>query len=271
MPLVIMPFLDNWPMTQQAAEDVLGMGNTPDLLLVNNGSSRETAVAQQEWLTRRRVTDYAQSRRVRLWGYPLPIPLAAVWNTALNYAWTRGETEALVVNNDVRLRPDTYEILRAVKDELGALFVSGVGVTEEQYVAAQSLTFRDLLQTPSKGGPDFSCFLISQVCHEHFPFDEEFRPAYCEDLDYHRRLMLAGERDRIFSVNLPFHHIDRGSGTLKAMDEEKRQRFARRIDASRAYYQQKWGGPPNQETFTIPFGPDAVVGVTTPELQHGTH
>jgi hypothetical protein len=121
----------------------------------------------------------------------------------------------------------------------------------------------------SKGGPDFSCFLISKEGHEKYPFDEAFSPAYCEDLDMHRRYILGGDGDKIFSVNLPYWHVDHGSGTLKAVSAERRAKIEGQINAgSRAYYQRKWGGPVNAERYTIPFEEQSAQdGVTTPELQ----
>ena len=121
------------------------------------------------------------------------------------------------------------------------------------------------------GGPDFSCFLISRACHERFPFDQHFIPAYCEDVDLHRRILLADEGRRIYSINVPFLHY--GSGTLKTVDVKTRERIERQTATiARAHYEKKWGGPVNAERFTVPFGggfsePDAADHVTTPELQ----
>ncbi len=122
----------------------------------------------------------------------------------------------------------------------------------------------------SKGGPDFSCFLISRACHWKYAFDENFVPAFCEDLDYHRRLMLAGDGHKIFSVNVPYLHY--ASQTLKTSTPEARAAIERRIGQSRAYYERKWGGPVNAEIFWAPFGREPEdrlppCGPTTPELQ----
>jgi hypothetical protein len=99
----------------------------------------------------------------------------------------------------------------------------------------------------------------------------------CEDLDYHRRLMLAGEGARIFSVNLPYLHY--ASATLKALPEQDAVRIRQQIEqVSRAYYARKWGGPVNHETYWYPFDRHtteyridpvmlAVEPPTTPELQ----
>jgi hypothetical protein len=246
MPLVIMPFLDRWDLTQEAAADVLRLSGSPDLLLVNNGSTPKTRVEAVEWQRWIRLQG-GVGNRVQCWHFNLPLPLAAVWNTALRYAWERGELEALVVNNDVRLWAGTYTALSACRAATDALFVTGVGVTAAQYTA-----FLQHPQLPEdvRGGPDFSCFLIAKSCHARYQFDERFRPAYFEDNDYHRRVILGGEGDRIFGVNLPFHHV--GSATLDRAPEA-RAAFAPKFERNRAYYVEKWGGLPGSETFTTPF------------------
>lgn len=266
---VIMPILGAPDLTEAAIADVLAQSVPTRLLLINQGvdaafRERLELIAEQE------------SDRILLWSHVPPLPsLAATWNRALQFVWAVGGTEALVVNNDVRLHPKTVEILRAYLGHCDCLFITAVGVTGEQFAAYDGsepgLTPFDASEWARPlhtGGPDFSCFLISKAGHEKYPFDENFVPAFCEDLDTHRRYMLNGDGERIFSINLPFHHIGGGSNTLKAMTPEARASHERAIGTCRAYYQRKWGGPVNQETYTIPFDDGtAQPGVTTPELQ----
>lgn len=259
---VVMPILASPDLTRTAIASVLGQTVPIRLLLVNQGVDdafrEELEQIAEEYAT-----------YLLLWSHQPPLPsLAATWNAGLGFAWTSGAEEALVVNNDVELHPETVSILRTVLRANQALFVSCVGVTEQEF---RTFSLRDELsrlweqisgEVPNnvgivppagRGGPDFSCFLISRECHLQYQFDEHFTPAFCEDLDYHRRLMLAGEGTRIFSVNLPYLH--HGSQTLKSVDPKERQRIERAIESgSRAYYQKKWGGPVNQETYLQPFG-----------------
>ena len=270
-PWVIMPVLGAPALTEAAINDVLAQTVEPNLLIINQGVDTEF---------RRRLERIAEfhSPRLFVWSHQPPLPsLAASWNRALQMVWEAGGTEALVINNDLRLRPHTYELLRMALSDQQALFVSAVGVAEEQYRAAaeddQIMYLADgpqmkLGEPGRRGGPDFSCFLISKEGHQQFPFDEGFIPAYCEDLDMHRRYLLAGVGDRIFSINLPYWHVDGGSGTLKSFTPEQKAAHEAKIGRSRAYYLKKWGGPVNQERYTIPFDPETDQdGVTTPELQ----
>jgi len=272
---VIMPWLNNPQMTLQAVED--GLAQTLPgvrVLLVDQGASRVDREAVDAYI------DARGDHRVLCWHFLPALPsLSAVWNRALRFVWELGGTEALVVNNDVRLHDQTYEVLRKTLQSEAALFVTAVGVREGQFSPMVTYdpvagTKEGMLTLPSaRGGPDFSCFLIARGGHEKYPFDESFIPAYHEDLDCHRRYMLGGDGDKIFSVNLPFLHY--ASGTLKAYTPEAREAFNRRFAACKDYYMRKWGGPPNEERFYAPFGEGAELElgkrscspVTTPDLQ----
>jgi hypothetical protein len=268
---IVMPVLSCPEYTEAAVADCLAQSVPTRLLVVNQGVADPF---------RQRLEQIAEEypTQVFVWSHQPPLPsLAATWNRALDFVWECGGREALVVNNDVRLRRDTVEKLGKILRLTSAIFVTAVGVTPAQFDPDEGLIFAvdpdDAHPTLAKGGPDFSCFLIARECHDRFRFDEHFTPAYCEDLDFHRRLLLAGEGARIFSVNLPFLHY--GAGTLKSVDASEKARIEKGISAgSRTYYAKKWGGPVNAETFLAPFagwpGEPARVAdgtATTPYLQ----
>jgi GT2 family glycosyltransferase len=265
----IMPILANPDYTRAAIADLLAQSVPTRLLLINQGVD-DVFREELEHIAEEHV------EHVLLWSHVPPLPsLAASWNLGLDLAWHAGAQEALVVNNDVRLDRDTVRILSKALFYDQALFVSAVGVTAEQFEQRPDFStmhglspafFKDDGPFISRGGPDFSCFLISRACHERFRFDERFTPAFCEDLDYHRRLLLAGEGARIFSVNLPYLHY--GSSTRKTLDAPARMKLDRAIEqGSRAYYRKKWGGDVNHETFVLPFHQPEDRDVTTPGLQ----
>lgn len=269
---VVLPFIDCWDYTWKAVEDALDQSVCTRVLLIDQGSGRD---ANDE---ARRLADKAKGD-VLLWSYNPALPsLSRVWNTALDFVWAVGGTEALVVNNDVRLHKQTVAILRQAQQERDAWFVSAVGVKESQWITtglpvAYTLAQIDDLIQEGIGGPDFSCFLLAKEGHQRYRFDEEFRPAYHEDLDLHRRYMLGGHGDKIFGVNLPFLHY--ASRTVNR-SPEARAAFHQKFQACRGYYVRKWG-PPNAETLWVPFSsdaralsdmPDEYTGTpTTPDLQ----
>lgn len=269
---IIIPALDCVEMTLEAVADALDQaGSSSRVLLINNGGNSRTR-EHFEWA----AEEYGG--RLLVWHHGPPLPsLSATWNHALDFAWATGAEEAMVMNNDVRINPLTLACLSAARAATGALFVSAVAVTKEQYEGnVLDASWWAERADPGKGGPDFSCYLISKEGHQKYRFDEGFIPLFCEDLDMHRRYMLGGDGERIFSINVPyFHHA---SGTLKSMEAGKREAVERRINAgSRVYYEKKWGGGVNEEKFTQPFGEFQPARelcpkgcVTTPQLQsHG--
>lgn len=275
---VIMPVRAHRDYTIAAIGDVLQQSQPVILLVINQGVDDAFRTELE-----RVAENTLGGGEVLLWSHVPPLPsLSATWNRALDAAWAGGAEWALVVNNDVRLHSQTVQWLRHILERERALFVSCVGVTAEQFDSAVTYTDYDFWdahsemeryagQLISRGGPDFSCFLISKACHARFKFDEQFIPAFCEDLDYHRRLMLAGEGVRIFSVNLPYLHY--ASATLKALPQAEADKIRQQIESvSRVYYAKKWGGPVNAERYLVPFGHGAHTAVedgtaTTPYLQ----
>jgi len=265
---VVMPYLGCWDLTQQAITDCLaqtGLPSPPQILAIDTGSPLAIRAEMEAWMER--------EPRLHGWFHRPGLPsLSATWNLGLRFVWQMGGEVALVINNDTRCHHQTYATLLAYQRDERALFVSAVGRREGD------MNWDEFFQAPtpipdhpdggrltSRGGPDFSCFLITRECHQSLAFDENHVPAYLEDCTYHRELMLRGDGQRIFSVNLPFLHY--GSATVNA-DPSKRAHWAKRIEQSRAYYRARWGGNVNEERYTIPFEAQSDQdGVTNPELQ----
>lgn len=87
-------------------------------------------------------------------------------------------------------------------------------------------------------------------------FDENFHPAYDEDLDYSRRAKLLDLP--VFEVGFTGTHV--GSATIYA-DPVYRYMNGRTHPANDAYYARKWGGAKEGgETFSTPFNQGGHVG-----------
>lgn len=263
-----MPVIDGAEYTFNAIDDCLAQTIPTRVLVINNGSSDANRTRLE--LLAERVANLS------VWSHDPPLPsLAATWNLALEFVWECGGEHALVVNNDVRLHPATYGALLMNRERADALFVSGVGVDDATWErwSAKGDTFSDEtasgIPANQRGGPDFSCFLITRECHERYRFDEALVPAYGEDIDTHRRMMLAGDGDRIFGINLPFLHIGGGSRTIN-QSKAHWDRFERQAAIGRQHYIKSWGGSPNEERYAVKGDPSSARdGVTTPELQAG--
>lgn len=254
MTWAIVPFINCWDLTLAAVQDILAQTVPTRVLLIDQGSDGTTRQAIHEFRMHPDIR-----RRVLAWHFDPAAPLSAAWNRGMQFVAAQGETEAWIVNNDVRVHPHTAEVLSKTRTVRNAYLVSGVGVDEAGWRhAAEAPTgiLRDF------GGPDFSNFMMSIEGWQKYPFDERFRPAYCEDLDMHRRMLLGGDGQKIFGLNLPFWHI--ASATINAM-EGGAAAFSPVYESCAAVYAQKWGGKPNKETYRDP------VESLTPPTEHGRH
>lgn len=87
-------------------------------------------------------------------------------------------------------------------------------------------------------------------------WDENFVPAYNEDLDWQRRAALAG----VIDVKVPFTGTHAGSSTIYS-DPVLRASNGRTHGMNDAYYAAKWGGPKQGgESFPTPFNRGGHVG-----------
>lgn len=217
---IICPVRNNIALTKKAVASFRGQ-DVGDLaiLVINNGSRDGTA----QWLM-------TQPDIFRIHAKNPGLSVAASWNRGLRFVFERQHQDhALVVNNDVELRPDTYSWLLAD----GGGFVTAVGVDDAEKI-------KPPLKIPDSKSPhpDFSCFLIRREIYEKVgPFDENFKVAFAEDWDYHLRLHRAGIT--AWAINLPYLHY--GSQTIRNADENEQERIGKQADANREYFFQKWG------------------------------
>lgn len=87
-------------------------------------------------------------------------------------------------------------------------------------------------------------------------YDENFHPAYDEDLDYDRRADLVS----VPRVNVGFTGTHVGSATIRS-DASLHRQNGPTHSANDAYYARKWGGPKQGgETFSTPFNRGGHIG-----------
>lgn len=103
------------------------------------------------------------------------------------------------------------------------------------------------------GGNAFSCFVLPDYLVQRVGlFDETISPnyAYWEDVDYSRRLTLAGygiEGVEGCEVN----HF--GSATVKSFNDQEWVEHHDRFNTAQNNYVRKWHGMPGQEEWTTPY------------------
>jgi len=165
--------------------------------------------------------------------------VAAMWNLGLGIILADND-HALVVNNDVELRPDTYRWLL----EDGGGFVTAVGSNNREKIQpiqremGAGSFYSDPDPDHTRPHPDFSCYLIRKETYETVgPFDEHFKTAFCEDWDYHVRLHKAGITAHC--IDLPFLHLS--SQTVRNSSPKEQEAIYRQAKANRGYFREKWG------------------------------
>lgn len=108
----------------------------------------------------------------------------------------------------------------------------------------------------------FCCFNVEAV-KAAGEWDWRGLPWYFADSDYYRRLKLAGYSHE--HLNLKITHLP---SQTRASDRNIERIILAQIKAFQAYYQAKWGGPPEHEVFTVPFNgeqagaPDSSTGAS---------
>lgn len=108
--------------------------------------------------------------------------------------------------------------------------------------------------------PHFSLFMVDGKLFERVgQFDENFSPAYNEDLDMHWRITLEGEYAAATGTAKFYHY---GSRTIFSDSNLRNQNF-RTHSANDAYFVRKWGHKPEtidapftKGMYRTPFGPD---------------
>jgi len=182
------------------------------------------------------VGPYLRSLHPRVQTIGMPgCGVTKAWNTALSHIFDFREAgAALVVNSDVKLRPDAYRLLMSD----GGPFVTCVGTSSGAKFPG------GVPSGKTRPHPDFSCFLIRKECWQKVgQFDEKMR-LYTSDGDMHLRMHKAGIE--AYCLDLPFWHY--ASGTLKQTDEADRERILKIAQDDRLAFFEKWGfdmGSPN--------------------------
>lgn len=172
------------------------------------------------------------------------------WNEGFARAKADGADLILICNDDILFAKHTIDALVEEFEQqpgevimMTAVNVAGSCPTPE--------TIFDFARQESNLAehPDFSCFMVRPDFQEKIgTFDENIWPAYFEDNDTHRRIILSGYKALCTSGAAYYHH---GSKTIQNLpaDNVVNENFAR----NEAYFTQKWGGGPGHEQYDHPF------------------
>lgn len=228
--LIILLCRNNVSLSRECLKSLRAQTTPVGILVVDNASTDGT----KQWLR--------AERGIRVMSFEEQMSVAAAWNAALKWGWLQGYDEALVVNNDTELLPETYETLSswaAADDGRPTGMVTCVSRRERsELVYSKPFT--------SRPRPDFSCYLIQRWAWERIGgFDENCVGAFFEDNCAHVELHRKGIQATC--ISLPFLH--HGSATINRADYEERKRITVCYDKNRQYFFNKYGRWPGTEGY----------------------
>jgi GT2 family glycosyltransferase len=146
-----------------------------------------------------------------------------------------------ISNDDVTLAPDVLDVMvPALWDDGRYDLLSGANHDAENNGIMENVF------------TDFSFYGIrpAEFVEKFGTFDENFYPAYFEDNDMHYRMTLL---DGSWGIHEGARIYHEGSVTQFWDGEENRVVSHDAFRANRAYYENKWGGQPTEEKYTLPF------------------
>lgn len=155
---------------------------------------------------------------------PKSLGVSESWNLLLVHAFDRGFEGAFVINDDVYWGADLPR----------AQMLANAYINEAKNKA---------FFTSTKNWCNF--FMPKKVFQEVGQFDNQFYPAYFEDMDYKYRLKLAGYQ--VLQTGALDPVLYRNSMTIV------KDPSINRFNENKAKYIKKWGGEPGSETFKTPY------------------
>jgi len=182
--------------------------------------------------------------------YRLQLPLSEAWNVGIKKAFEKSHDAVLVMNDDVLLAPNTIDALYFALKNTEYAMVTAHNIRGSMGDPHFILNHPDIDKSPKQcGGPDFACFMIGWGAWNHVGrFDENFKPAYFEDNDYHRRIILSS-MEACSIDTAPYYHYGSQTQNATANPVVSGDNF----DRIRNYYIAKWGGESGMEAFTTPY------------------
>ena len=180
---------------------------TPDGIYVINSGLNQSAIDEA-------IEDTIEGKVIIL-RPNRPLGVAESWNWFIQNV----PEDRLIVNDDIEFAPESLARMMEAK----AAFVS--------------CSF------------GFSCFIIRDACVDKVGlFDETISPGYgyFEDMDYLRRMHLAGVEDDVVRCDVVHHQ----SQTPKAFSQERLVTHNRRFLLAQNNYTKKWASNPSWEQLT---------------------
>lgn len=191
---------------------------------------------------------YANYSNVNYYPYGVNRGLARSVNEGLIDGYQRDKCDVMITANDDILpgEGDIDKIATAAYHNRDRYLVEGMGIINSQM-----------------GVVEWALAAINPIALEKVGyFDENFFPAYYEDVDYRYRGRLAGLKTMVVE-DTHIRHI--GSASVSFVDADQHEdEFMR----NQAHYLRKWGGEKGHENFIHPFNDPAASAYIAAENRH---
>lgn len=167
--------------------------------------------------------------------------LARSWNDGILASYNNNQDFTLVINDDVCFRPGAFDEFISFLMDRPAFAVGFLHGEEPAHNAEPSII----------RSQDFACFAVGILAYLYVgAFDENFFPAYSEDIDYNIRIK---------NLNLPIVIdtrvlVDHERSKAIKGNPETRTKIEASSHANNAYLIRKWGWTGNSHIYGEQFG-----------------
>lgn len=191
--------------------------------------------------------DYLESKGKVLTNHENNVSLA--WNRSMDYLLDNGCDYVIVPNLDIVFKSNLVDNLVRYADSNKSDVLLWTALPWGELASLEEAIENDYAPET----PHFSCFMVDGRLRKIVGgFDENFVPAYNEDIDMHWRIVLAGYKAVGYEGARFFHY---GSRTIKE-DPVLLEENHITHDRNNKYFTRKWGYKP--PTATDPFHTDQM-------------
>jgi hypothetical protein len=200
---------------------------------------------------------FAEADGVRYFPYGVNRGLARSWNDGLLASVGDGNDVTIIVNDDLFFYPAAFDqfidfVLQQKSRVPGFGLITLRGKETGGPAAVGSGIFHQKTRIQ-----DAACMAVGEAALAQVGyFDQNFWPAYWEDVDYFYRLKLRGVPILCDDRTLVEHKrsaVNRKDRIIALLADDRWRR-------NQAYYMRKWGGDLGVETFVAPFDDDTLDG-----------
>lgn len=239
VPYITREFHFNWAV--RTVLSLLSIESPAQLDLIAIVNSCSSGQAHLDWF--KKTFDYLEINDRNI--------LARGWNKGIKLGLERGADAVLVINLDLIFHSKfLVNLLHFAESRPEILLSSGTPWPDESSLEQATL------EGVSENFPHYNCFMLDHRLLEQVgEFDEQFEPAYHEDMDMAYRMRLA-DVAHAGTNSARFYHFDRVTlkGALYEKDQELLEQTRMQMDESMRRYVRKWGGLPGEEKYLKPYG-----------------